>query len=238
MDEAFRERSLAWLSAAAGRIERKQGWREGLIVEMAHLVVWLHDLGKLSLGWQGWARAWQKAIGKPHRGRMALAHTDYESEIELHEQLERKMKKDRPPHAVESALAAIPYLMAQVSEVAEPSRLLEHALFRAAFTAIARHHAPFSRQSQGYELVRDAQREINESSRLLPKALRARCGSIPVQLSLDVNMLPTAHFVRDQLLVAVGDEVALLCYLVLVRALRHADQKGTEKGARYRNTNC
>ncbi|MGB0386080.1 MAG: CRISPR-associated helicase Cas3' [Ardenticatenaceae bacterium] len=231
VDEAFREASLGWLAPAAHRIERAQKWREGLIVEMAHLVVWLHDLGKLSRGWQGWARSWQKAIGKPYKGRMALAHTDYDSEIEQHPVLERKMKKNRPPHAVESALAAIPYLIAQLSEVTERSKELQHPLCRAAFTAIARHHAPFSHQSPGYKLVRDTQRELDQTSRLLPQALRERCRSAQIHLSLDIDELPP-HYVRDNLLVAVDDEVAMLCYMLLVRALRHADQKGTEKGSR------
>ena len=231
VDEAFRDGVLQWLTPAAHRIERAQGWRKGVIVEMAHLVIWLHDLGKLSRGWQGWARKWQTAIGTPYGGRAALAHTDYDSEIERHRKLEIKMKKNRPPHAVESALAAIPYLLAMVSDLSDLSDQFEHPLFRAAFTAIARHHAPFSHQSPGYELIRDSERELKQTSRLLPQALQQRCGSIEIDQSLDVEELPS-HFVRDNLLVRVDDEVAMCCYMLLVRALRHADQKGTEKGAR------
>lgn len=225
--EAFQEK-IEPFQAAARRLERVCGWREGLLLEAAHLVVWLHDLGKLDKRWQQWARNWQSAIGRPHNGIQALAHTDYDSSIPEHRALDKKLGGKRPPHAVESALAAIPFLLALVQQD------MKHPLFRAAFTAIARHHAPFSRQSAGYELVGESARELASTLQLLPLSLQHTCQKVleseQLTLSLDVNRQLRPQMVEKDFLIHEREMADVCAYMLLVRALRQADQEGTRKG--------
>jgi hypothetical protein len=191
---------------------------------MAHLVVCLHDLGKLDRRWQGWARQWQKAIGLDHKDGYALAHTDYDGHDDRHRALERKLRGGRPNHAVEGALAAVPFLAAITSDPAHP-------LFRAGFSAIARHHAPQSWQSDGYQLIKQAPFEIAETLAMLPEGVLRpvadvlNAGHFRTELGVD------KEFIRNSLLLRVDDSAEVCTYMLLVRALRRADQEGTSKGA-------
>lgn len=225
--EAFREEE-APLRAAAGRLEQAFGWRPGLVGDMAHLVVWLHDLGKLGTGWQQWAWQWQQAIGRPANGAF-LAHTDYDGDDGEHVRLEKEMRGRRPPHAVESALAAIPYLQVAVDGD------MDHSLFRAAFSAIARHHAPSSHHSDGFQLVGKSPAELDATMDLLPAALQKRVASVAdsryFTTHLDVrNQLPP-NYIAEQLLIDPASGADMCSYMLLVRALRRADQLGTKRGS-------
>jgi hypothetical protein len=224
--EAFLQEETGF-RAAAHRLERAFGWRPGLATEVAHVVIWLHDLGKLDKRWQGWARQWQAEIGRPHQDE-ALAHTDYDDAVAEHRQLDKQLRGKRPSHAVEGGLAAVPFLLHLLNGQ------MDHPLLRAAFSAIARHHAPFSRQTQGYDLAPGHVREIRKTGIILPEEVEELSRTVPksdqFSAQLNTQSLPD-DFVRDQLLIDERKIEDLCAYMLLVRTLRLADQKGTKRGA-------
>ncbi|MFQ5420168.1 MAG: HD domain-containing protein, partial [Anaerolineae bacterium] len=220
--QAFVDESLASFSARAGRLEKAYGWREGIITEMAHLVMAVHDVGKLSQGWQGWAQKWQKAIGK---GVLAfpVAHTDYDPE---NPRYKIKVEK-RPSHAVESALASLPIMQKLFISDMDKYR----PLLRAAFTAVARHHAPFSSQPSSYQLIPDHMQEIETTLQLLPKNVKQLCKNVAAYAKVNANKDMPPDFIEQNLLINPRNERDVCCYMLLVRALRIADQKGTKMGS-------
>lgn len=220
--QAFVEESLALFSAAAGRLERAYGWREGVITEMAHLVTAVHDVGKLSQGWQEWAQTWQKTIGKGTLDFPA-AHTDYDPTNPAHQV---KVGK-RPSHAVESALAALPIMQRLVLPDVEKYA----PLLRAAFTAVARHHAPFSSQPGSYRLITAHRQEIKTTLQLLPRNVQELCRDAEAQAVTNAQKDLPPDFIDRYLLINPRNERDVCCYMLLVRALRTADQKGTSMGS-------
>lgn len=221
--QAFVTDSLAGFRAAATRLERAYGWREGILTDMAHLVMAVHDIGKLSQGWQDWAKTWQKAIG---HGELTFpaAHTDFDPDNPAH----RVKVSKRPSHAVESALAALPILQALIAtEMNTYSPLL-----RAAFTAVARHHAPFSSQPASYQLIATHRQEIEDTLELLPTSVQQSCQDVAVQAKTNVKKDLSPDFMDRYLLIKPRNEQDVCCYMLLVRALRTADQTGTKLGSR------
>jgi CRISPR-associated endonuclease/helicase Cas3 len=205
-----------WESAwAAQQLERRFGWQPGAVRRAAELAVLLHDVGKLSVGWQKWVQDYQNSINaeeddsslEPQAGE-AYAHTHLQTD--RHREIARKTGK-RPWHAVEGAVSAAPVLAAALED--EP-------LVCAAFAAIARHHAPYSDSHQPYRLVREARRHI--------------AATFPNTLPLpDLHDLTESAEKEDphQLIPNPdGDVAAFLTYLLLVRTLRRADTAGTEAG--------
>ena len=220
--EAFVNDSLTLFSASAGRLEKAYGWQDGIITEMAHLVMAVHDVGKLSEGWQGWARKWQKAIGNGELPFPA-AHTDYDPMNPKHK---IKVGK-RPSHAVESALASMPILQSLVS-----SDMGKYgSLLRAAFTAVARHHAPFSSQPGSYQLIPDHMQEIESTLKLLSENVQKVCQDVDVRDETDVKRDLPPKFIERYMLINPRNERDVCCYMLLVRALRTSDQEGTKKGS-------
>ncbi len=220
--QAFVDDSLAGFRAAARRLERAYGWREGIITDMAHLVMAVHDVGKLSQGWQGWAQTWQKAIGQSEL-TFPAAHTDYDPANPRHKV---KVGK-RPSHAVESALASLPIMQKLVASDMDKYR----PLLRAAFTAVARHHAPFSSQPGSYQLVPNHMREIENTLQLLPKNVQQLCRNTEMQAETNAKRDLPPEFIERYLLIKPRNERDVCCYMLLVRALRTADQKGTKMGS-------
>jgi CRISPR-associated endonuclease/helicase Cas3 len=218
---AFVTGSLTLFQAAAARLERVYGWHSGIITEMAHLVMAAHDIGKLSTGWQEWAQKWQRGIGQ---GNLAfpVAHTDYDPDNPAHQ---IKMSK-RPWHAVESALAAFPLLCALVA----PDLPACKPLLRAAFTAVARHHAPFASQPGSYQLIATHSQEIAATLELLPEPVRQLCQRSAAHARLNAKTEMRSDELA-QLLINPRNEQDVCCYMLLVRALRSADQTGTGLGS-------
>ncbi len=226
--QAFEENSLDAFSAAAHRLEQAYNWHPGIITEMAHLLMAVHDAGKLSQGWQDWAHQWQQTIGKPMANPQdAAAHTDYDPQNPYHIEKNRKMRGKRPNHAVESALASLQFMQALTAGDKDKYQ----PLLRAAFTAVARHHAPFSSQPGSFQLIPTQQQEIEETMLLLPRQIQAACQGARAHPAIDVTMLPT-DFLESNFLLDVRDEIAVCCYMLLVRALRTADQTGTSIGSK------
>lgn len=225
---AFTEDSLDLLQAAAQRLERAYGWQPGILTDMAHLVVALHDAGKLSQGWQKWAHEWQARIGSPiGNPHYAAAHSDYDPDNPEHREQNRRMRTKRPAHAIESALAAMPFLQTLVAHDLERYK----PLLRAAFTAISRHHAPFSSQADNYHLVAHHAQHIAATLNLLPPTLQAQCRDVQAHEVFDTRQLGP-DFLEKSFFIDPKNGQDMCCYMLLVRALRMADQKGTELGSR------
>lgn len=218
------EARAAWadLDHAATRLERRAGWPEGTLRKAAELVALLHDTGKLSGGWQGWVRRYQKAIGRPVR-RGFYAHTDHDPGIRQHVEAGRATGR-RPPHAMESALSVTPLLSSLLYE-SDP----EGYVIKAALTAIGRHHGAFAREFRSYRLERGA-----------ATAIAGLLADTVPQTSWDGLLLSEADPTDPQIdvseiLVDPQSDHALLAYGLLARCLRQADQAGTAAaGARGR----
>ncbi|MCB8980710.1 MAG: CRISPR-associated helicase Cas3' [Ardenticatenaceae bacterium] len=213
---------LDWVTAVGARIEHKYNWQAGIVAQMAQLVVCLHDLGKLSQGWQGWAREWQAQVGHPLAPGETAAHTDYDPTNKTHKTLNRKLGGKRPTHAVESAYAAYPLMYALLPDN-------NHLpLFRAAFTAVARHHGPFSAQPGSYALIDGYAEHVGETAVFLPFPLNRD----KVKANLAYDFKAQRNIDRNFLIQPDQDQGDMVCYTVFVRALRHADQEGTKRGSK------
>jgi len=212
--QAFRRSTWPELVQAATRLERACDWPAGTVERAAHLVVLLHDVGKLNRGWQSWVARYQDAIGRSAPAGF-YAHTDSDPTNPLHQEKQQELGR-KPPHAVEGAVAVAPLLVAAF-ETCEP-------VFNAAFTAIARHHGAFTRQGRRYALVPAAGQVVADTLGWLPPHLATGPG---VELWAEEN--PTEGVVRD-LFVDPGRDDEFLAYTLLARALRRADQEGTRRG--------
>jgi len=214
--QAFQRHAWPELAPAATRLERACGWPDGVMERAAHLIVLLHDVGKLNQGWQDWVMRYQKAIGQPAPPGF-YAHTEFDPTNPLHQEKQKSLGR-KPPHAVEGAVAVAP-LLAVACQDCEP-------VFNAAFTAIARHHGAFTRQGKRYILVADAAQAVSKTLEWLPPHLAA---GPDIELWTSEN--PTEATVGD-LLVNPGRDGEFLAYALLARALRRADQEGTKIGNR------
>ncbi len=214
--EAFQRDVWPELALAATRLERAWGWPAGLVEQAAHLVVLLHDVGKLNRPWQDWVVRYQKAVGCPALAGF-YAHTDSDPANPLHREKQKSLRR-KPPHAVEGAVAVAPLLSAAF-KMCKP-------VFNAAFTAIARHHGAFTKQGQRYTLSHGAAAAVAETLLWLPTHMAAGLDAG----SLWTNEDPTEASVRD-FLVNPRRDGEFLAYVLLARALRRADQAGTAKGS-------
>ncbi len=144
-EERFRDR-WAWVAARSGKGD--------LLERAVRLVLALHDVGKLQKKWQEWAANYQERVSG-ERPPFLVAHTL--SETEEHRRLARQIHPQRPPHAGEGAFAAARILWEALDG--------EHHgdLYRAAVTAIARHHSPFLSAAAAYRLHPQAQETVAEA---------------------------------------------------------------------------
>jgi CRISPR-associated endonuclease/helicase Cas3 len=211
------------MSHAAQRLERLFGWESGSLRKAAELAVLLHDVGKLSQGWQGWVRDYQHQIGGKYEPADAYAHTELQNDT--HREVERAMKR-RPWHAVEGAIACLPILEHVLSD--------HPALLIAVYSAIARHHAPHSYSNEKFRLTSKAQEHIRAT---LPEGWRKR---LPADLSVEGLSKPIGRDWDSQgnnviQLIDNPNTAELACfltYLLMVRVLRRADALGTERGTK------
>lgn len=208
-------------SAAAQRLERAFDWPQGVLTDVAGLVILLHDVGKLSVSWQTWARQYQAEIEAPMAADFFAAHTDSDPFNAQHSAANKKLRGKRPTHAVESALAASPILSREIARRVR-NRLEGEAIFKAAMTAICRHHGPFTAQPVAYTLEAQATDAVRET---LPAGVKA---TLHVALPKPLN----EQQMQDRFLIDVTRHHHVLPYLLFVRALRLADQQGTEEGSR------
>ncbi len=208
--------SEAWpeLAGGAEALERRAGWPVGSMRRAAWLVCALHDVGKLSRAWQGWAHRYQRAVGQPVTE--PVAHTCFDAANPRHNQAQ-KTAGARPSHAAQGALAVTRLLAGALGG--------EEALTRAALSAIARHHGPFTEECPSYSLDACAIEQIDASLRQLPPEARAGADACRVSTANQRGTL------RLPLLARPAHEREWLAYTILVRALRLADQAATAAGA-------
>lgn len=219
--QAFKDIALPELAQPAWALENAAKWERGSVVRAAWLACLLHDVGKLSVGWQAWARAYQHAIGQTTGKDFAAAHTLFDWNNTAHRAAEQTVRRThkRPRHAGESALACCHVIARAMNS--EP-------LTRAVITAIARHHAPFAEDCTGFVLEEPgALRHIRATLSLVPG---------DVSRALDVStVMQTAKGLNEfgTLLCEPQHNHAWLAYTLIARALRRADQEGTARGTQH-----
>ncbi len=220
--QAFEEQwdDVAW---GAQQMECKFGWEQGSIRHVAELAVLLHDVGKLSIGWQTWAHRYQQALyehsdssdNQPDSSE-AYAHTDFDYSEEQRT-IQRSIKPPRPWHAVEGALAVSEMLDDLFGE-SQPD------LFQAVYSAIARHHAPTSASHGGFRLHKETIRHIQAT-------LPVHHQDLDLSLLFGIDETIDKGEKADEDLALPENIKAFLVYCLLVRALRRADQQGTQRGS-------
>lgn len=178
---------------------------ESRLIGWLQLIYQLHDVGKLSVGWQDAIWKWQETKSKTMPDpRPALAHSDYDPTVDW-----AAAKYPRPPHAAEGAYAVCEYLWSAF-EAVDPS------LPRAAFTAIVRHHGAFTSELSEFRLAANARQQIAET-----------LGKTTASVNLGSDPAPRARqtFSKSLLQAALPEHAkGLLPYLYFVRRLRIADQ--------------
>lgn len=206
----------AWNEVAtlAARLEDRFGWQDGDVRKATELAVLLHDVGKLSTGWQKWVRDYQAKITdkEPIQQGEAYAHTD--SDTAEHKAIERSMSR-RPTHAVESALASSGIYAAAFDD--------DSPLIYAIYSAIARHHAPFADSNGEYTLIPDADKHV--------RATLSKHSHTPIDPNWEfvTNASANANSQADYI-TKPEDDAAYWAYLLIARVLRRADQEGTRRG--------
>lgn len=142
------QRRLRW---ASNRLETHpdERWRlpAGALERAVRLSFILHDLGKLDVRWQKWAATYQELL-TGQRPVFLIAHTEWDSKNPLHREVQQKAgRKCAKPktHAGEGAEAAARILWEALGKA-------HRGLYKAAFTAIARHHSPLLDAAEVYEL--------------------------------------------------------------------------------------
>jgi CRISPR-associated endonuclease/helicase Cas3 len=208
---------------AAMALERAAGWSQGSVMRAVWLACLFHDVGKLSVGWQGWARAYQKEIGASVKQDFSAGHTEFDRKNPVHDKAEKavRQKHPKPNHAGESALATAKMISKAFNLPAEAG------LVKAILTAITRHHTPFASECKAFLLEQQAETHIYATFDFAPKEVRQR-----VNLELLRNESRTIDNSFPNLLITPDDNFGWLAYALLARALRRSDQEGTARGTR------
>ncbi len=200
------------MAYVAARLETRLGLPAGSVDQAIRLAIALHDVGKLQVRWQKWARAYQQEIGEPLADAAFMAvHTH--SETEAHRETARRVRPKRPHHAGEGAVAVARLVNRVVGG--------NHGLRRAVLTAIARHHTPqLDRFDEKYRLD-------SHASAAVAAALRT-AGFVEAEgLAAELLLAAPATSLERQMLQLPpeSDWDWWLLYFLIVRALRLADGK-------------
>lgn len=208
---------VAWTAAA---LEKQARWEPGILYQAAELTVLLHDVGKLSTGWQNWVHTYQRRLveagvtsANSTQPDEAYAHTDFNSYDARYQSTQSDMGR-RPWHAVEGALAVVPVLKAVLGS---------ETLAKIVFSAIAHHHAPHSDTYQPMRLVNFAPAQIR-------KTLRPEM-TLPLDQLWGLQQALQPGLNTHQVIQEPNENTAFAAYLLLVRVLRRADSTGTERGS-------
>jgi CRISPR-associated endonuclease/helicase Cas3 len=224
------QHEFGWI---AQRLEHALDLPTGQLDLALRLAIACHDIGKLSMGWQHWAHAWQKLLvrkrGDGYRvqeGRAWLAKTDRLDPREWHieQEWQRELGIKRPYHSGEGAIASLAFLGNRIADVLTDAQKREGglALWRATISAIARHHSPTAKSHLAVAWDPNALTAINE-------ALTA-CG-LPSDTGkqIDLRQRGQADIPKDYLLKPDSNTEINICAtwlgFALVRALRLCDQR-------------
>ncbi len=200
------------LKYAASRLESRCELNQGDFEKILRLVVAFHDVGKLSQAWQDAVWGYQRE----RWGELAshfLAHTRYDPANRADFAVEKRFP--RPPHAAESAV---------LTRDVWGDLGYNEEIAAAAFSAIARHHAPFIKSVQTQNLAKErfssgdvAQTIVGAS--VFCGAVESDASPITSQCKRDDKLATSDWLIQPE-----DDENAFLFYLLLVRALRISDQ--------------
>jgi CRISPR-associated endonuclease/helicase Cas3 len=216
--KAFQEKAYNEMLHPALALEKAAGWLPGSVIKAAWLACLFHDVGKLSKGWQKWACTYQEEVNHPVEAYFAAAHTDMDRHNPIHKEAARRVqsKSPKPHHAAESALATAAILV----------RVLEEEeLAKAAITAIVRHHTPFADECQVYALEKVAQEHVVTTLGYIPQEIRKA-----IDLTRIRAILSAPQSLAANVLIPPDKGFGWLAYVLIVRALRRADQLGTSWG--------
>ena len=209
------------IAHTVSRLENNQTWQlpTGTTDYLLRTLFACHDLGKLNIQWQRWAHKWQQRVGRFYGDvdkslppNYMAAHTDFDPTDEQKE-AQKKLGK-RPPHAGESAMAAgqLLYICCKGNKL----------LWRAAMTAITRHHHAGSDSHQPFAMHKFAKPAVLEAldevglDRNLAEQIFWQVGNNDVLNKHLVNF--DRHGIQEVLL-----------YFLLIRVLRLADQRSQER---------
>ena len=216
MTRAFESKWRDRIQFAATRLEQVRGWQSKSIERAARLAIACHDLGKLDVRWQRWAREYQAKIGEPVTDpNLMIVHTH--NETEAHRQAEKGVRLKRPHHAAEGAIAVAKLVNGYFSEGRE-------ALRKVTLTSIARHH---SAQTNTFD-------EKYELEKAAPEALYEALQNAGTGIHREVmnGLLLRAPKTQLEKQILGGGEAGewWLAYFLLVRALRLCDEESQEGG--------
>lgn len=216
------------IAYAAARVEADLSLPSGSLDRAARLLIAMHDLGKLSEGWQRWAHAWQalkaRKLSLPDyvlSDEYMAAHTDYDGS-KTEKGWQREVKVPKPHHAVEGTWACTEFLGAFCKKLTAHPR---HDLHRALVSALARHHDAFAVNCQPYTLHPYANRSLK-------KALSDAGENVKWGLNLDcLTVSDQGGQLSEKQCYDPGDLAELVFYALLARVLRLADQRSQQKEA-------
>jgi CRISPR-associated endonuclease/helicase Cas3 len=210
--------SAADYAVARNRLAEQLGLDEGDIEELALLAVALHDVGKLSKGWQEAIWRWQSDAFRTPRGGF-LAHSDFDGSVAWQRKKSRRYEYKKPPHAAEGAYSSLPVLKAAAIGAGAGERdVIE--LSWALASAIARHHGARTREVSEFKLSEGASDEVRRSIEQF---------DVPVRLLQAPAAAARTQF-KDHLAVPGRSERTYPLYLFVARRMRLADQESLSGG--------
>ncbi|GHO88881.1 CRISPR-associated helicase Cas3' [Dictyobacter formicarum] len=226
------QRDLAYQGVHIRRsFERLLTLPQGSLEQALRLLFAIHDVGKLSEGWQRWAHAWQSAVRSlnPHASSSsthdAIAHTDLDRRDSQQRQLHKTITATIgrcPNHAAESALVCLPLIRHVALQQAAENVYAAEILSNAMVSAVVRHHHALTEGNatafQGYPVTNQSHTDRQALSAALQAVFLDDLSTIPLIWTPPQTMLADAMVKPHE------SEMATLLYLFLVRLLRHADQ--------------
>ncbi|MGQ9833219.1 MAG: CRISPR-associated helicase Cas3' [Candidatus Villigracilaceae bacterium] len=207
------------LQYAATRLEQKQGWPRGSIEKSVRLAIALHDVGKMDVRWQEWARKYQEAIGESISDpNMMIAHTH--SATDDHRRIAKEIRPQRPRHAGEGTIAVAKL----VNKIFDRNPETRKALRKITLSAIARHHnAQTDSFDHDYRLESAAPQSIIE-------ALKNANVDLSLEATGDILLEAPSTSLEKQVLDGSDNDVWWLAYFLVVRILRMCDGESQEEG--------
>ena len=218
MTRVYESRWRDRLQFVAARLEQAQGWHSGSIERTARLAIACHDLGKLDVRWQKWARKYQEAIGEPITDpNLMVVHTH--SETDAHRRIEKTIHLKRPHHAGEGAIAVAKIANTFFSDTPQA----REALRKITLSAIARHH---SAQTNSF----DEKYHLEDASRDAFFAALQNAGVAVARGAMNDLLLRAPQTLLEKQVLS-GDDARewWLVYFLIIRALRMSDGESQEE---------
>jgi CRISPR-associated endonuclease/helicase Cas3 len=218
MTRVFESKWRDRLQFAAARLEQAQGWQSGSIERAARMAIACHDLGKLDVRWQKWARKYQEAIGEPIADpNLMIVHTH--SKTESHRQIEKTIQLKRPHHAGEGAIAVAKIANTFFSDTPDA----REALRKITLSAVARHHSAQTNSFDEKYLLENAAREA------LFAALQNAGVAVSRGTMNDLLLRAPQTLLEKQILSGDDAREWWLAYFLIIRALRMSDGESQEE---------